>query len=147
MVHLPAVNTPQFSWVQSRLPNRAKPVAPIYQPDVAADAIYWAAHNHRRELFVGLSTVKAIVGNKVVPGALDKYLATAAFDGQQTDEPQNPDQRFNLWEPVPGDPGAHGTFDAEARAFSPELWAAKTEPQNNRGFPSRSRGKPLPMRF
>jgi short-subunit dehydrogenase len=129
MVDLPAVNTPQFSWVKSRLPRQAQPVPPIYQPEVAAEAIYWAAHRRRRQLFVGLSTVKAIAGNKVVPGLLDRYLARAAYSGQQTAEPRNPNQPDNLWEPLDGengrDYGAHGSFDARSRASSPEVWVSQ----------------------
>ena len=125
MVQLPAVNTPQFSWEKSRLPHKAQPVPPIYQPEVPAEAIYWAAHHRRRELFVGVSAVKAILGNKVIPGWLDHYLAHKAYSGQQTNEPRDPDQPCNLWSPVPGDHGAHGRFDARARGSSPELWAAK----------------------
>jgi NADP-dependent 3-hydroxy acid dehydrogenase YdfG len=122
MVQLPAVNTPQFEWVKSELPHKARPLGAVYQPEVPARAIYWAAHHDRREVFVGIPAAKAIIGNKLVPGALDHYLARAAFKGQQTDQPRDPDQRYNLWEPVPGDHGAHGRFDEEARNFSPQLW-------------------------
>lgn len=125
MVQLPALNTPQFSWVKSRLPCKSQPVPPIYEPEVAADAIHFAAHNSRRELFVGISSVKAILGNKVIPGPLDYHLAEAAYKGQQTEEPRDPAQPDNLWKPLPGDPGAHGQFGKEARKFSPQLWAAK----------------------
>jgi short-subunit dehydrogenase len=129
MVHLPAVNTPQFAWVKSRLPHKAQPVPPIYQPEVPAAAIYWAAHHRRRELFVGLPTAKAIQGNKVIPGMLDRYLARTAYAGQQTDETREPDQPDNLWEPIDGehghDYGAHGSFDARARSSSLELWVAQ----------------------
>jgi len=123
MVQLPAVNTPQFSWVKSRLPREPQPVPPIYEPEVAARAVYWAAHNERRELYVGWPTVKAIVGNKVAPGLGDRYLARNAYDSQQTDEPVSPDRRDNLWEPVPGDHGAHGSFGDRASDASPHLWA------------------------
>ena len=129
MVHLPAVNTPQFSWVKSRLPHKAQPVPPIYQPEIPAEAIYWAAHHRRRELFVGLPTVKAIEGNKLIPGILDRYLARTAYAGQQTDQANEPDQPNNLWEPIDGehghDHGAHGSFDGRVRGSSPELWAAE----------------------
>lgn len=129
MVHLPAINTPQFSWVKSRLSNKAQPVPPIYQPEVAAEAIYWAAHRRRRELAVGLPTVKAIEGNKIIPGLLDRFLARAAYEGQQTHEPRDPKQPDNLWEPVDGerggDYGAHGAFDKRARTWSAEMWATK----------------------
>jgi NAD(P)-dependent dehydrogenase (short-subunit alcohol dehydrogenase family) len=126
MVHLPAVNTPQFGWVKSRLPRKAQPVPPIYQPEVAAEAIHWAAHNRRRELWVGAPTAKAIVGNRLAPGMLDKYLARSGYDSQQTDEPEDPNRPDNLWVPVDaaggGDRGAHGTFDGRASSTSPQLW-------------------------
>jgi short-subunit dehydrogenase len=129
MVHLPAVNTPQFSWVKSRLPHKAQPVPPIYQPEVPAEAIYWAAHHHRRELFVAVPTLKAIEANKIVPGLLDRYLADSAYAGQQTDEPREPDALNNLWEPLDGehgyDHGAHGSFDSRSRKSCPELWIAE----------------------
>src|SRR5919199_6269431 len=123
MVQLPAMNTPQFSWVKSRLPREPQPVPPIFQPEVAARAIYWAAHERRRELYVGWPTVKAIVGNKAAPGLADWYLARMGYDAQQTDEPVAPGRRDNLWEPVPGDHGAHGSFDERARETSAQLWA------------------------
>jgi NAD(P)-dependent dehydrogenase (short-subunit alcohol dehydrogenase family) len=123
MVQLPAVNTPQFSWVKSRLPREPQPVPPIYQPEVAARAVYWAAHNERRELYVGWPTIKAIVGNQLAPELADRYLARNGYDSQQTDEPVSPDRRDNLWEPLPGDHGAHGRFDSRASDASPQLWA------------------------
>jgi NAD(P)-dependent dehydrogenase (short-subunit alcohol dehydrogenase family) len=123
MVQLPAVNTPQFSWVKSRMPNEPQPVGPIFQPEVAARAVYWAAHNERRELYVGWPTVKAIVGNKLAPELADWYVAHRAYEEQQTDEPVAPDRRDNLWEPVPGDHGARGRFDERASDTSAQLWA------------------------
>ena len=123
MVQLPAMNTPQFSWVKSHLPNKPQPVPPIYQPEVGAEAILFAAHHDRREMYVGYPTVEAIVGDHVAPGFADKYLAKNGYDAQQTDEPVEPDRRDNLWEPVPGDHGAHGEFDERASATSPQLWA------------------------
>jgi NAD(P)-dependent dehydrogenase (short-subunit alcohol dehydrogenase family) len=123
MVQLPAVNTPQFSWVKSRLPNEPQPVGLIFQPEVAARAIHWAAHNERRELYVGWPTVKAIVGNKLAPEFADWYVARNAYEAQQTDEPVEPGRRDNLWEPVPGDHGAHGPFDDRASGTSAQLWA------------------------
>lgn len=122
MVQLPAMNTPQFSWVKSRLPRRAQPVPPIYQPEVGAEAILFAARNERREMYVGLPTVGAIIGDKIAPGLGDRYLAKYVYDAQQTSEPAKPDRRDNLWEPVPGDHGAHGSFDERASASSPQLW-------------------------
>ena len=125
MVQLPALNTPQFGWVKSRLPRKAQPVPPIFQPEVAAEAIHWAAHEKRREVFVGWPTTQAIVGNKIAPGLLDHYLASAAYDGQQTNEPEDPNRPHNLMEPLPGDHGAHGTFDKQASDSSPAFWAVK----------------------
>jgi hypothetical protein len=124
MVQLPAMNTPQFSWVKSRLPREPQPVPPIYQPEVGARAVYWAAHNERRELYVGWPTVEAIVGDKLAPGFADRYLARNGYDAQQTDEPVSPERRDNLWEPVPGDHGAHGSFSERSTDSSPQLWAA-----------------------
>ncbi|MEO8352564.1 MAG: SDR family oxidoreductase [Chthoniobacteraceae bacterium] len=125
MVQMPAMNTPQFGWVKSRLPKKAQPVPPIYQPEVAADAIVFASHNDRREIYVGLPTVEAIVGDKLFPGLLDHYLGWTGVKGQQTSEPRDPDAPANLWQPVPGDHGAHGTFDARSRSWSPQLWTDK----------------------
>jgi len=124
MVQLPAMNTPQFSWVKSRLPRKPQPVPPIYQPEVGAEAILFAARNDRREMYVGYPTVEAIIGDKIAPGFADKYLAENGYDAQQTDEPVEQDRRDNLWEPVPGDHGAHGTFGDRSSASSPQLWAS-----------------------
>lgn len=125
MVQMPALNTPQFGWVKSRLPRKAQPVPPIFQPEVAARAIYYAAHHpDRREYYVGHSTVQAIVGNKIAPSLLDQYLGRTGYDAQQHDGRENPDRPNNLWEPVPGDHGAHGSFDARARGYSVEWWLA-----------------------
>jgi NAD(P)-dependent dehydrogenase (short-subunit alcohol dehydrogenase family) len=123
MVQMPALNTPQFEWVKSRLPHKAQPVPPIYQPEVAAAAIVRAAHHPRREFYVGFSTVKAIIVNKMIPGFADWYLARTGYEVQQTTALEPPNRPHNLWEPVPGDHGAHGTFDAQARAHSLQLWA------------------------
>ncbi|HEY7159633.1 MAG TPA: short-chain dehydrogenase, partial [Acidobacteriota bacterium] len=123
MVQMPALNTPQFDWVKSRLPNKPQPVPPIYQPEVAAKAIYFAAHDgKRRELEVGLPTVVAVETNKLLPGAWDHYLARTNYEAQQTDEPEDPNRPDNLWNPLPGDHGAHGRFDHRAHRFSPQLW-------------------------
>jgi short-subunit dehydrogenase len=121
MVQMPALNTTQFGWVKSRLKHKAQPVPPIFQPEVGARAVYWAAHHNRRELYVGMSTVEAIVGNKVAPGILDHYLGRKGYSSQQTSEPESPDRPNNLWEPLPGDHGAHGSFDQRARDKSWEL--------------------------
>ncbi len=125
MVQMPALNTPQFSWVKSRLPHKAQPVPPIFQPEVAADAIVFLAQHPRRELYVGMPTVQAVVGNKFAAGLLDRYLAKTGYKSQQTDEPEDPNRPNNLFEPIHGDHGAHGTFDHRARNFSVELWMAK----------------------
>ena len=114
-VHLPALNTPQFEWVRSRLPFHPQPVPPIYQPEVAARALVWAADHPRREYWVGYPTASAIAANAVVPGLLDRYLARTNYEAQQTDEPVPPDRPDNLYEPVPGLHGARGIFDAQAR--------------------------------
>ncbi len=124
-VHLPAINTPQFSWSRSKLPNAPQPVPPIYQPEVPAEAIVFAATHRRRELWVGWPVAKAIVGEKLAPALADRYLADHGYESQQTDEPVAPDRRDNLYEPLPGDHGAHGTFDARSRTFSPVLWASE----------------------
>ncbi len=123
MVHMPALNTPQFSWNRSRLPRQPQPVPPIFQPEVAAEAIYYAAHHRRREMSVGSPTVQAIWGEKVAPGLLDYYLGRTGYEAQQTDEPVDPNRPDNLWSPVAGDHGAHGIFDARSASFSPQLWA------------------------
>jgi NADP-dependent 3-hydroxy acid dehydrogenase YdfG len=121
-VDLPAVNTPQFAWVKSRLPNKAQPVPPIYQPEVPARAIYYAAYKPRRELRVGVSTVASIVGEKIAPGLLDRYLARTGYESQQTNEPEDPNRPNNLWNPVPGEFAAHGRFDNRAHGASWQLW-------------------------
>lgn len=122
MVQMPALNTPQFGWVKSRLPHKAQPVPPIYQPEVAARAIYYAAHHpERREYYPAWSSVKAIFGNKLVPSYGDHYLAKNGYDAQQHDGPEDPNRPNNLWEPVPGDHGAHGAFDDRASYSSSEL--------------------------
>jgi NAD(P)-dependent dehydrogenase (short-subunit alcohol dehydrogenase family) len=124
MIQMPALNTPQFSWVKSRLPRKAQPVPPIYEPEIAARAILFASHRPRREIYVGMPTVEAIVGNKIAPSLLDHYLAHTCFDAQQTNEPEDPNRPDNLWEAVDAekDHGAHGRFDARASRRSPQLW-------------------------
>jgi short-subunit dehydrogenase len=122
MVQMPALNTPQFGWVKSRLPHKAQPVPPIYQPEVAARAIYYAAHHpERREYYPAWSSVKAIFGNKLVPSYGDHYLAKNGYAAQQHDGPEDPNRPNNLWKPVPGDHGAHGAFDDRASYSSSEL--------------------------
>ncbi len=124
MVQMPAMNTTQFSWVKSYLKNKPKPMGRIYEPEVAAKAVVQVARDHQRELYVGYPTVQTILGNKILPGYLDKYLADTGFQGQQTNEPVSPDRQHNLYEPVPGDHGARGTFAADSWDHSPETWMA-----------------------
>jgi NAD(P)-dependent dehydrogenase (short-subunit alcohol dehydrogenase family) len=128
MVQMPALNTPQFNWCKTRLPRHPQPVPPIFEPEVAAEAIVWAAHHRRREVFVGGPTVKAIEANKLAPGLLDRYLAETCYDSQQTDQPVSADRPSNLFEPVPGDHGAHGIFGQRARDCSLALWATMHRP-------------------
>lgn len=124
MVQMPALNTPQFGWVRSKLSRKAQPVPPIFQPEVAARAVYHAAHHpNRREYFVGGSTVKAIFGNKLAPGLADRFLAKNGYEAQQYDGAKDPDRPDNLYQPVPGDHGAHGVFDDRAKDRSWEFWA------------------------
>lgn len=123
MVQMPAFNTPQFGWVKSRLPRKAQPVPPIYQPEVAARAIYYAAHHpRRREYYPAWSAVEAIFGNKLAPSLADHYLARTGYESQQHDGPEDPNRPNNLWKPVPGDHGAHGSFDSRSKTHSSELW-------------------------
>ena len=125
MVQLPAVNTPQFSWVKSRLSDKAQPVPPIYQPEVIGNAVTWVTDHYRRELFIGLSTVIAIQGNKIAPAYADHYLGRTGYAAQQTGEHADPNRPNNLWQPVDDDQdhGAHGAFDSKARSTSWQLWA------------------------
>jgi NAD(P)-dependent dehydrogenase (short-subunit alcohol dehydrogenase family) len=124
-VHMPALNTPQFEWVRTRLPKHPQPVPPIYQPEVAADAIHWAAHHTRPVLYVGVPTVKTVLGERVAPRFLDHYLARNGFESQQMDEPVGEDRVDNLFEPAPGDFAAHGRFDDRSRDSSPQQWATR----------------------
>ncbi|MDN5863797.1 MAG: SDR family oxidoreductase [Gammaproteobacteria bacterium] len=122
-VDLPGLNTPQFDWALNKMPQRLRPVAPVYQPEVAARAIVWAAHHRRARLYVGLSALLMIWADKFAPGLLDRYMARSAVSGQQTAEPANPDQPNNLWQPGSGDHGARGRFSAGAYEHSVQLWA------------------------
>ncbi|HEY2884310.1 MAG TPA: SDR family oxidoreductase [Rhizomicrobium sp.] len=122
MVHLAAFNTPQFDWGRTCLSRRPQPYGTIFQPEVAAEAIYWASQHDRRELWVGLSAVEAILGQRLVPRYLDRRLAYGAYSGQQTDQPVAANRADNLYAPVPGDHGSHGRFDARAKRSSPQLW-------------------------
>jgi NAD(P)-dependent dehydrogenase (short-subunit alcohol dehydrogenase family) len=124
MVQLPGLNTPQFEWIRSKLPGKPRPIGTVFQPEVAARAIHFAAHSDGKEMLVGGPTVESVWGNKVASAWLDDYLAKVGFAGQQSPEPVSPDRQDNLFEPVPGDFGAHGPFDDEAHDESPELWAS-----------------------
>lgn len=131
MVQMPAVNTPQFSWVLSRLPKKAQPVPPIYQPEVAARAVVHAAdHPQRREYWVGGSTAATLLANAVAPGLLDAYLARTGFASQQTSEQRPANQPANLWEPADADTdfGTHGVFDDRSKSRSTQLWASQHHP-------------------
>jgi NAD(P)-dependent dehydrogenase (short-subunit alcohol dehydrogenase family) len=128
MVQMPAVNTPQFGWVLSRLGRRAQPVPPIYQPEIAARAVVYAAdHPRRREYWVGASTVGTLIADKLMPGVLDRYLARTGYDSQQTPQRRDPRQPRNLWEPADEDVdfGAHGNFDDRSTRRAPQLWASQ----------------------
>lgn len=122
-VRLASMNTPFYSWVRSHLPKRVRPFPPVYQPEVAARAIVWASEHRRREVYVTEAAWGAILLDKFAPSLADRFFALAGYDAQQTDEPRDPDRPDNLWEPVPGDQGAHGAFDAQARNSSLQLWA------------------------
>ncbi|MGW2133383.1 SDR family oxidoreductase [Streptomyces coelicoflavus] len=130
MVQMPGLNTPQFSWVLTRLPRHPRPVAPVYQPEVAARAVLYAAgHPERRMYWVGGSTVATLLGQKLAPGLLDRYLARTGYDGQQTGRPVDPSRPANLWKPAddtaPDDYGAHGVFDDEAHERSLQFWISR----------------------
>jgi short-subunit dehydrogenase len=122
VVDLPGMNTPQFSWCRTKLPKHPQPVPPIFEPEVAAQAIYYAAHHRRREMYVAFSTSKAIYGQTIAPGFADRYLGHMGYSGQQTDEPVKPDRPDNLFEPAPGDWAAHGEFTGRAKDFSLMTW-------------------------
>ena len=130
IVQMPGVNTPQFSWVMSRLRRHAQPVPPIYQPELAARAVLYAAdHPRRREYWVGSSTVATLAANAIAPGLLDRYLARTGFGSQQTNEKRDPDAPTNLWKPADGpdghDFGAHGEFDEQSHRHDPQQWASR----------------------
>jgi short-subunit dehydrogenase len=122
MVQLPAMNTPQFDWVKSRLPREPQPVPPIYEPEIAADAIVWASFQRRREISVGATTIATIWLNKIAAGLLDRYLARTGYDAQQTEQPVDPNRTDNLWTPLPGDHGAHGRFTSRSAGSSAQTW-------------------------
>jgi len=125
MVNMPATNTPQHSWSKNRMPRRPQPVPPIYQPEVCARAIHYAAHHYRREWDVGLITDVVVAGNAVLPGVGDYYLGKTGYESQMTDEPEEPGRPDNLYEPLPGDWGAHGRFDNKATERCEQWWVTK----------------------
>ncbi|HSJ50743.1 MAG TPA: SDR family oxidoreductase [Actinomycetota bacterium] len=123
-VHLPALNTPQFHWVKTNLPRHPQPVPPIYQPEVAARAIVWAAEHPRRQRYVGATTLATVWANRFIPGLLDRYLARTGYESQLAPWNVERDRRDNLYEPLPGDHGAHGEFDRRSHSRSAQLWAS-----------------------
>jgi len=125
MVQLPGLNTPQFDHCRSKMPRKPMPVPPIYQPEVAADAVYFAAHSNRRQVWVGAPTVYTIVGERLAPWLGDWYMAKTGVGSQLTQEQIDPPREGNLFEPLPGDPGAHGDFDGKAHPHSTVLWLSK----------------------
>lgn len=125
VVNMPALNTTQFVWTKNKMPHKARPTGTIFQPEIAAEAILFAAEHDRREIMVGYTTVEATLGEKVMPGMLDHYLAKAAWEGSMLPEPADPQQPDNFWKPVPSDLGSHGPFDRMARGFSLQLWATE----------------------
>jgi NAD(P)-dependent dehydrogenase (short-subunit alcohol dehydrogenase family) len=125
MVQLPALNTPQFEWSRSRMPRRAQPVPPIYQPELAADAIVWASRHPRREINVGGITTATITAQKLWPGMLDRFLGRTGFEAQQTDQPEDAARGDNLFAPVPFDIGAHGAFDDRSHTGSAQWWITR----------------------
>jgi hypothetical protein len=124
MVQLSAINTPQFEWCKTRLPRQPQPVPPIYEPEVAARGILWAAEHHPRELNVGWPATRAIIGNKLAPEFADRYLARTGYDSQQMEAPVDPHRPSNLYAPVPGDFAASGRFGDQAVRGSWQLWLA-----------------------
>ncbi len=125
MVHLPGVNTTQFTWGRTKLPKQTMPVPPIYQPEVAAEAIHWIAYSNRRQIYVGVPTVMNVLGERFAPWLLDIYLGRTGYSSQQTDQPLEPQGHDNLFEPIDEDRGAHGPFDDLAHAHSPQTWLSR----------------------
>jgi short-subunit dehydrogenase len=122
MVHMPAMNTPQFDWGKNQMPMKAQPVPPIFQPEMAAEAVFWASRHKRREVYVGFPTWKTIWANKLIPGYIDRYLADTGYRGQFSNQPADPENPDNLWQPAPGNFGAHGRFDDRAVTGRTQLW-------------------------
>ncbi len=125
MVQLPGVNTTQFTWGRTKLPKQTQPVPPMYQPEVPADAIHYAAHHKRRQIYLGMPTVMNIFGERVAPWLLDRYLAKSGWKSQMIDQPLDPEGHDNLFEPIDEDRGAHGPFDDKAHSFSPQWELSK----------------------
>jgi short-subunit dehydrogenase len=125
MIQLPGLNTTQFTWGRTKLPKQTMPVPPIYQPEVAADAIHHAAHHKRRQIYVGIPTVMNIIGERTAPWLLDRFLAKTGYKNQQTEHDLDPAGHDNLFEPVDEDRGAHGPFDGQAHAHSPQYELSK----------------------
>lgn len=125
MIQLPGLNTTQFTWGRTKLPKQTMPVPPIYQPEIAADAIHYAAHHKRRQIYVGIPTVMNILGERTAPWLLDRYLAKNGYQGQMTQHDLEPTNHDNLFTPVDEDRGAHGPFDDEAHSISPQYELAK----------------------
>ncbi len=125
MVRMPAMNTPQFVWTRNRMSHKVRPAPPLYQPEVGAEAVVWAADHDRREIEVGVSTVLARLVNKLLPAAVDRYLARTGYRMQQTEEFVDPDQPDNLWKPVEGDHGVYGPFNEKAATRSPGMWTTR----------------------
>jgi len=125
MVQLPGVNTPQFDWIRARCDHEPRPVGTVYQPEVAARAIWKAAHSRRKQWIVGLPAHQAIIGDKLISPLLDRYLARTAIEGQQDERRVEPDRKDNLFEPLRRDPQAHGRFDEGARRRSFTLLASE----------------------
>ncbi|HZZ41754.1 MAG TPA: SDR family oxidoreductase [Tepidisphaeraceae bacterium] len=125
IVNMPALNTTQFVWTKNKMGRKARPAGTIYQPEVAADGILFAAEHDRREITVGYTTVEAIVGEKIAPGMLDHYLARVAWNGSLLPEPADSNQPDNFWQPAPAPRGSHGPFDDLAHRRSPQLWLTK----------------------
>ena len=133
LVHMPGMNTTQFGWVRSNLPQHPQPVAPIYQPEACAAVVADVAERPRRQTWVGESTIGTIVGNRIAAPLLDRYLARTGVSGQQSDAPRSAMVGDYLDAPVPGDHGAHGPFDDQARAGSPQIWALRHRRQLGAG--------------
>jgi NAD(P)-dependent dehydrogenase (short-subunit alcohol dehydrogenase family) len=125
MIQLPGVNTTQFTWGRTKMPKQTTPVRPIFQPEVAADAIHYAAHHRRRQIYVGIPTVMNILGERVAPWLLNRYLASSGYKSQITGQDLDPQGHDNLFEPVDEDRGAHGPFDEQAHSVSPQYELAK----------------------